>query len=313
MHFNQTFTGVAIGTKRRRLVTEACSELRPTSRRRSTRLQRIGGCPHEPRRAEHGPPGGGEFLPLPGGDGASSSACSSGTADLEKALEELKGTNGRAHDQAKEEADQANAAKSEFLANMSHELRTPLHSILSFADLGKQRGRGRRLRRSSLEYFGQDPARAGHHPALPARRPARPGQARVREDGLPDWRPASSWSGLLQKVTRELEAHAPRPGRASVGGLQIQDALRRRGPPSAGPGGPQPDRQRDQVLSRGGARSSFKQWIEDGMAHVAFEDEGAGIPDPTSTRSCSTSSCSLAARRRGQVERASDFPSAWRF
>ena len=37
---------------------------------------------------------------------------------------------------AKEKAEQANAAKSEFLANMSHELRTPLHSILGFAGFG---------------------------------------------------------------------------------------------------------------------------------------------------------------------------------
>jgi len=34
----------------------------------------------------------------------------------------------------------ASQAKSEFLANMSHELRTPMHAILSFADLGANRG-----------------------------------------------------------------------------------------------------------------------------------------------------------------------------
>lgn len=34
----------------------------------------------------------------------------------------------------------ASQAKSEFLANMSHELRTPMHAILSFAELGVNRG-----------------------------------------------------------------------------------------------------------------------------------------------------------------------------
>src|SRR5262249_28371917 len=37
--------------------------------------------------------------------------------------------------QAKEQAEAANAAKSEFLANMSHEIRTPLSGILGFADV----------------------------------------------------------------------------------------------------------------------------------------------------------------------------------
>ncbi|MEG3863889.1 HAMP domain-containing sensor histidine kinase, partial [Microcoleus sp. herbarium12] len=37
--------------------------------------------------------------------------------------------------QAKETADNANAAKSEFLANMSHELRTPLNGILGYAQI----------------------------------------------------------------------------------------------------------------------------------------------------------------------------------
>jgi cell cycle sensor histidine kinase DivJ len=38
-------------------------------------------------------------------------------------------------DQARAEADQANAAKVKFLANMSHELRTPLNAIIGFSDM----------------------------------------------------------------------------------------------------------------------------------------------------------------------------------
>ncbi|MDH5611049.1 MAG: ATP-binding protein [Gammaproteobacteria bacterium] len=43
--------------------------------------------------------------------------------------------NEKALREAKNEAEQANAAKSTFLSNMSHELRTPLHAILGYAQL----------------------------------------------------------------------------------------------------------------------------------------------------------------------------------
>jgi cell cycle sensor histidine kinase DivJ len=41
----------------------------------------------------------------------------------------------QALEQAREEADQANASKVKFLANMSHELRTPLNAIIGFSDM----------------------------------------------------------------------------------------------------------------------------------------------------------------------------------
>jgi cell cycle sensor histidine kinase DivJ len=41
----------------------------------------------------------------------------------------------QALEQARAEADQANAAKVKFLANMSHELRTPLNAIIGFSDM----------------------------------------------------------------------------------------------------------------------------------------------------------------------------------
>ena len=41
----------------------------------------------------------------------------------------------QALDDARAEADRANAAKVKFLANMSHELRTPLNAIIGFSDM----------------------------------------------------------------------------------------------------------------------------------------------------------------------------------
>ena len=55
-------------------------------------------------------------------------------AGLDRKLDQLAETNVA--------LDESNRLKSEFLANVSHELRTPLNSIIGFADLVKEAGRG---------------------------------------------------------------------------------------------------------------------------------------------------------------------------
>ncbi len=57
-------------------------------------------------------------------------------------------------DQARLEAEAANAGKSRFLANMSHELRTPLNAIMGFSDIMRQ------------SLFGPMPAKYGDYSAM---------------------------------------------------------------------------------------------------------------------------------------------------
>lgn len=64
-----------------------------------------------------------------------------------------------AHQQAKEEADQANLAKSEFLSRMSHELRTPLNAILGFGQILSMDPNIPQRRQESIQHI----LKAGQH------------------------------------------------------------------------------------------------------------------------------------------------------
>ena len=74
----------------------------------------------------------------------------------ERKLQEL------ALEQARNEAERANAAKSRFLATMSHELRTPLNAIIGFSDMLRHEGRLMLDAERRVEYAGliND---SGHH------------------------------------------------------------------------------------------------------------------------------------------------------
>ena len=194
------------------------------------------------------------------------------TADLEKALDELKATNTQLVE-AKEEADQANAAKSEFLANMSHELRTPLHSILSFAELGRQRGQVPGAERLS-EYFGRIRDSGS---TLLALLDDLLDLAKLEAGKMEFHRESCVLEGLLRRVTRELEALLL--GRATLRWeVSSAEAVVDVDPHRMG-----------QVVrnlignaikfSPVGGTILLQQWVEGDAVKVAIEDEGRGIPD----------------------------------
>lgn|GEM_PF-1809714 len=89
------------------------------------------------------------------------------TAELERALEELKALNRKLELKQKEaefeklRAEAATRAKSEFLANMSHELRTPLTAVMGFSEILLREIPGT-LNEKQKEYL-QDIYQSGEH------------------------------------------------------------------------------------------------------------------------------------------------------
>ena len=199
--------------------------------------------------------------------------------------------------EAKEAADEANAAKSEFLSRMSHELRTPLNAILGFAQL------------LELEELDDGAAR---EPRTTSSRPARHLLALINEVlDIAASRPGRLPLSLEPVAVADVVAEAVSLIRPLADQHQVLLVSRRArrvqvhvrgGPPAAQAGPAQPAVERGQVQPPGrpGASSSAARPRRDRL-RLEVADTGPGIA-PEAHRPAVRARSSGSAPRRPGVE-----------